>query len=780
MPKNENTSPIYFQILVLTLSIVSLILGTILSPPSLNEFIPFLILVVFIALLEFTPLDLLNYRYSLVHIVVFSGGILYGSGLVAWACVLGIGTAIGLQLVFPLRLRPYSSSVKPTFFGGLFELGHNLVSLVFALSVFGIAKGISSFEIGINQNWLVILSAGLLFGAIHGSIYIISTRFLASQQTPRARWDYLALISIEILPVYLGFTTLLTYPFLKNGSLIVLGVSTFALGLLIHYLSAPRRNLERRLQELSALEEISKALSSDIDLEKLLSAIQVQVTNLLNVDNFYVALLDPVDQQIWYPLAVKNGTRQNWPRRPLTDRLTDRVILESNSILIPHHAAQQLTKIGLPSGEDAPFAWIGVPLITSEQSIGCLALFSLTSEVEFSQDDLNLLTILSGQTSVAIEISLHNALLSSDITIGRDRLTTILNSVRDGLILIDTDGKITLINEAVTRLSGIPQSEFIGHVLKDLPTDVIETIGFTIQEAGELLERINLDEVPEFNKQSYTKVNRVQELVIERSLIPVDGESDQLAGLIILLRDITDEYKIKQAQDLISETLVHDLRSPLSSTISALDVIHDSFLSGDPAGIVEPSIQIAQRSSRRMLAMVESILEITRMESGNIELSLSKVNIETLLEDSVSEFTTVSLEYEVSISVKYPSDLPTVRMDKNKIHRVINNLIDNALKYTPKNGEILITAGINNQELLEIRVIDSGPGIPKEYQKRIFERFAQIPGMPSRKRGSGLGLTYCRLAIEAHGGEIWVDDNPGGGSTFIFTLPVAGPDEQGD
>ena len=348
------------------------------------------------------------------------------------------------------------------------------------------------------------------------------------------------------------------------------------------------------------------------------------------------------------------------------------------------------------------------------------------------------------------------------------------------MILINTDGRITLINESVNRLTGLPQSEFIGHVLKDLPPDVIETIGFTIQEASELLERIHLDEVSVFNKHSYTMVNRVPELIIERSLIPVDGESEQLTGLIILLRDITDEYKIKQAQNLISETLVHDLRSPLSSTISALDVIHDSFLSGDPAGIVEPSIQIAQRSSRRMLAMVESILEITRMESGNIELSLSKVNIETLLQESVSEFTTVALEYEVSISVNFPADLPLVRMDKNKIHRVLNNLIDNALKYTPKNGEILINGGINNQELLEIRVIDSGPGIPKEYQKRIFERFAQIPGMASRKRGSGLGLTYCHLAIEAHGGEIWVDDNPGGGSEFIFTLPVAGPDNQGD
>ena len=448
-------------------------------------------------------------------------------------------------------------------------------------------------------------------------------------------------------------------------------------------------------------------------------------------------------------------------------------LFETNGVVLGQTLAH-------PVGEDAPFAWIGVPLITSEQTIGRLALFSLTTEVEFSQDDLNLLTILSGQTTVAIEIALHNALLSSDITIGRDRLTTILNSVRDGLILINPDGRITLINEAVNRLTGLPQSEFIGHVLKDLPPDVIETIGFTIQEAGELQERIHLDEFSVFNKHSYTMVNRVPELIIERSLIPVDGESEQLAGLIILLRDITDEYKIKQAQNLISETLVHDLRSPLSSTISALDVIHDSFLSGDPAGIVEPSIQIAQRSSRRMLAMVESILEITRMESGNIELSLSKVNIETLLEESVSEFTTVALEYEVSISVKSPSDLPLVRMDKNKIHRVLNNLIDNALKYTPKNVEILITAGIHNQELLEIRVIDSGPGIPKEYQKRIFERFAQIPGMASRKRGSGLGLTYCHLAIEAHRGKIWVEDNPGGGSVFIFTLLVAGPDEQGD
>jgi PAS domain S-box-containing protein len=779
MPKQENTSPKLLNVLVLLVSMVTLLLGSILSSPSLDQLLPFIILGLFIALLEFFPLDLLNYRYSLVHIIFFSGGILYGTGLAAWAGAFGIIFGIGLQLIFPDRLRSNSSTVKPSFLSGSFDLSLNLVALILALSIFGISKGITSIDLGINQNWMVVLGAGILFGALHGSIYAISSRYLTSQRTTRVRWDILALISIEILPVFLGFLTLLTFSLMGSGSLIVLGVSSFALALLIHYLSQPRRNLERRLKELSALEEISKALSNDIDLEKLLSAIQIQVTGLLNVDNFYVALLDPVDRQIWYPLAVKNGAQQNWPRRPLTDRLTDRVILESKPILLPHHAAQKLTQIGLPSDEDAPYAWIGVPLITSEQSIGCLALFSLTSEVEFTQDDLNLLSILSGQTSVAIEIALHNALLSSDITIGRDRLTSILNSVRDGLILIDIDGRITLINEAVKILTGLPQSEFIGRELGDLLPEVMETIGYSSQEAAELLQGIHIENEQVFQKHPYIIANHSPELVIERSIIPVQSESDQLTGLIILLRDITDEYQLKQARDLISETLVHDLRSPLSSTISALDVIHDSFTNGDPAGIVEPSIQIAQRSSRRMLAMVESILEITRMESGQIELTLSDVDVNNLLEHSIAEFGAIAQEYGASINISSPANIPQVRMDKNMIHRVLNNLIDNALKYSPERGEVSIIAGIKNQECLEVQIRDNGPGIPEEYKQRIFERFEQIPGLPSRKRGSGLGLTYCRLAIEAHAGEIWVEDVSGGGSIFTFTLPLAGPNDHG-
>jgi PAS domain S-box-containing protein len=774
MPTTNKTNLSLFLFLLAITSIVSLVLATLISSPTLTQYLPLIILALFIALLVFFPLELLNNRFYLIQIVVFTGGILYGVSLASWACVLGIGFVTGIQFLRTGKAHRENSTRQSTTIDALLNLSLNLVALVLALSFFGIANGIESIIVDGYPNWVALLGAGLVFGILHGSLYMIGSRLSINKGPKKAGWDILALISIEILPIFLGFTTLLLYPILGNGSLVVLGVSNFAMALLLHYLSAPRKELERRIQELSALDEISKALSSNIDLEKLLKAIQVQVTNLLNVDNFYVALLDPVDQQLWYPLAVKNGSRQNWPRRPLTDRLTDRVILESEAILLPHHAGQQIAEIGLPSSEDAPYAWIGVPLITSQETIGCLALFSLTSDVEFTPDDLNVLSILSGQTSVAIEIALHNALLSSDITIGRDRLTTVLNSVQDGLLLLNLDGKITLVNEAVLTLTGYPQSEFIGRELKALPTSVIQTLGYSVDEINDLMEHISQYQEVAVSNAIYQLENHSTEKVIERSMIPVLSKSDKTSDWIILLRDITEEYNLKQARDLISETLVHDLRSPLSSTISALDVIQDSLANGDPAGIVEPSIQIAQRSSRRVLAMVESILEITRMESGKIELSLSEIVINTIVDQSISEFNTIAQEYKVSIDKDLNVDLPPVNMDQEKIHRVLNNLIDNALKYSPENGQILISARPRDGEMVEIKVSDSGPGIPEEYRQRIFERFVQVPGSPSRKRGSGLGLTYCRLAVEAHGGEIWVDDRPGGGSQFIFSLPISG------
>lgn len=775
MPKIENPHQRTFQIIVLIIGIASLILGIVISPLSQDQVFPLVIVILIVGVIEILPLRLFNNNFSLVNIVLFSAALLYGTGLAVTANLIGVSAATALTLLLPTRFLAFSTKNGSGIWGALFNFGLTSFTIVTTFLLFGINKGISALDFNISFWWVGILGAGLVYGTLHGLLYFTGMEKFGPNPISRENWDILALISIEVLPMFFGFISLLLYPLIANGTIIILGVANFALGLLIFYLDAPRKNLERRLDELSALEAISRVLSSDIDLERLLSSIQVQLTGLLDVDNFYVALLDPVDQQVWYPLAVKHGIRQTWQRRPLTDRLTDRVILEAKPILLANNASQHLSQIGLPTGEDDPYAWIGVPLITSEQTIGCLALFSMNSKTEFTQDDMNLLSILSGQTSVAIEIALHNALLSSDITIGRDRLTTILNSVHDGLILIDADGKITLINEAVSVLTGLPQSEFIGRKLLDLPPQVADSIGFSNAGAGKIMDALRIKHELTTEKITYQMVNRSPELFVERSIIQVEHDSNILSGLIINLRDITDEYQLKQTQDLISETLVHDLRSPLSSTISALDVIYDAHTSGDPAGILEPSIQIAQRSSKRMLAMVESILEINRMESGRIDLNLSSTDLVELLTESIAEFHTLVIDYGVKINFDSNIEIPPVRLDKNKIQRVLNNLIDNALKFSPQGGEIRLTIESQDQEYVEIHVLDRGPGIPDQYTHSIFDRFFQIPDRPSRKRGSGLGLTYCRLAVEAHTGKIWVEKRPTGGSNFAIALPISGP-----
>ncbi len=777
MPEIDSPQQRTLRIIVLAIGALALIVATVLSPFHQGQILPLVSLVFFVFLLELLPLKLFNNNYSLIHIILFSAGLLYGSGFAVWGCLIGITAAVGIQWISSHQAAFASPNNKSYFSDGIFDFSLNSFTLVLTLSLFGIPKGLSSTNLAATQALFLILGAGLFFGILHGVSYVTSSRINGAIKRIKGNWDTLALTSIEVMPVFFGFISLLFYPLVGAGTIIIQGVAIFALGLLIFYLSAPRKNLERRLQEFSTLEEISRILSSDLELERLLNSIQVQVTNLLNVDNFYVALLDPMDQQIWYPLAVKHGIRQTWQRRPITERLTDKVILEGQPLLIPNNARQKLSKIGLTVGEDAPYAWIGVPLIASGTTIGCLALFSMSPETEFTRDDLNLLSILSGQTSVAIEIALHNALLSSDITIGRDRLTTILNSVNDGLILFDSDGKITLVNEAVSFLSGLQQSEFIGQGTSDLPMAVRGAMGFSDGGANELANKFN--ESKEHSNEYFTfkMKNRTPELFVERSFIQVHDGADHLIGLIVSLRDVTDEYQLKQTQDLISETLVHDLRSPLSSTISALDVISDAHAAGDPAGILEPSIQIAQRSSKRMLSMVESILEINRMESGIIDLSLSKFDVEALLIESISEFQIISKEYQVEIFFEPGRDLPLVKMDENKIQRVFNNLIDNALKFSPEGEAINIKVETTGQEKIEIHVLDRGPGIPEQYADSIFDRFFQVPDRSSRKRGTGLGLTYCRLIVEAHDGRMWVEQRHDGGSDFIVALPISTPEE---
>jgi signal transduction histidine kinase len=209
---------------------------------------------------------------------------------------------------------------------------------------------------------------------------------------------------------------------------------------------------------------------------------------------------------------------------------------------------------------------------------------------------------------------------------------------------------------------------------------------------------------------------------------------------LFVLRNITEEIQVSRAKELITETLVHDLRSPASAVLGALDVLEESLSRNEISHdeLVIQALQVARRGAQRMLGMTESLLEIARLQAGKTDTNLTSINLRTLAAGVLNDFIQESLEYGIILRNEIPEDAPIVRADLSKTTRVLTNLIDNALKFTPSGGQVGLTVDGVEDGMVAIQVSDTGPGIPEEYREKIFDRFSQVPGLVGRRRGSGL------------------------------------------
>jgi len=238
----------------------------------------------------------------------------------------------------------------------------------------------------------------------------------------------------------------------------------------------------------------------------------------------------------------------------------------------------------------------------------------------------------------------------------------------------------------------------------------------------------------------------------------------------------SEKQRLEELQRLRQETtelIIHDLRNPLSAIAISLQMI-SLVLPEEVLKANSELLSIAQASTQRMQHLVDSLMEISRMETGEAHFEITAFSLKPMVEDLVQR-TIILANSKVKLDADIAPDLPMIVADREKIERVLINLIDNALKYVPEQGHIQISAAQQNGSL-QVCVSDTGPGIPAEDRERIFERFTQGTGQKIKRRGFGLGLAYCRLAIERHGGRIWVEEPAEGpGSRFIFTLPLKIP-----
>jgi len=375
--------------------------------------------------------------------------------------------------------------------------------------------------------------------------------------------------------------------------------------------------------------------------------------------------------------------------------------------------------------------------------------------------DLDALEVLTGIGSLAGTAITH-ARLYEQVQTTRERYLELFQDSIDPIIISDSNGKIIEANRQAELFTKFNKNELFEYNINQLLSKNEKGLKFDAAA-------INPGELKTFESEiSPNNLKSIPVLVNLRSVVVEDGTNYQW-----LIRDISERKKMDRLRDDLISMIYHDLRSPLSNIVSSLDVF-DAMLpkDGDPA--FRSLLNIALRSTERIQRLTNSLLDMSRLESGQPVVQRVSSSPVALAVDAIDAVSPVAETKNQAIILKLPGDSPTLMIDADMIRRVIINLLENAVKYSPPDGEIILGAEFDEQET-KIWIQDSGPGISASEQEFIFDKFTRL-NPEGEQKGFGLGLAYCRLAIEGHGGRIWVESEANQGSRFTFTLPHYSPE----
>jgi PAS domain S-box-containing protein len=346
------------------------------------------------------------------------------------------------------------------------------------------------------------------------------------------------------------------------------------------------------------------------------------------------------------------------------------------------------------------------------------------------------------------------------------KMTAIVNSIAEGLILVDSDNRVLHINPAAERLLGLSEDS----IDKDI-TELIQND-----------ELIQIEQTPSKNEEAnfvseITLIHHDEKLVLRTIASPFLDENGQTLGTVYLFDDITREKEIDQMKSDFISLVSHELRTPLTSIIGFV-----SFILDGKAGAINDrqrnSLARVQRQSKRLAALINDLLDISRIESGRIQMEQEPISLLEIVTQRIEEIRPQADEKSIRLDLTAPESVPTIFGDEARMGQVFTNLIGNAIKFTPNNGEVSIKVRVDGS-LLHVEVIDTGPGIPAEERQKVFDKFYQLSDISTRQQGgSGLGLSITKSIVEAHGGKLWIDDgNQGKGSNFQFVLPLVREDD---
>ena len=352
----------------------------------------------------------------------------------------------------------------------------------------------------------------------------------------------------------------------------------------------------------------------------------------------------------------------------------------------------------------------------------------------------------------------------------RRRLDSVLEHMTDGVIATDRRGSINIINTAALQMTGMEDSNV--------------ALGQSILEVLQIADRYNLRELLDNQDELLLDFsNDERQLIIRAYFSLIQRASGFISGLVIVLHDVTEQQRIEEERRQFVSNVSHELRTPLTSVKSYVDALQEGAIE-DPK-VAKSFLAVAQYETTRMIHMINDLLELSRMDSGTMKLETEYVNVGELFNYILNRFDMIIAnddkhEKYYTIKREITDSQIWVELDTSKFTQVVDNIMNNAIKYSPDGG-VITARMIDRKTEVVLSITDQGLGIPKKDLGHIFDRFFRVDKARSRAQGgTGLGLAISKEIIELFGGKIWVDSSEGKGSTFSISLPYEAYDPAED
>ncbi len=497
-------------------------------------------------------------------------------------------------------------------------------------------------------------------------------------------------------------------------------------------------SLQRQVSELETVVRLGRSLTATLDLDALLSAIVEAAVELTGAEEGSLLLVDETTGEL-YMRASRNFQEQfaRTFRLPVQDSLAGKVIQTGKPVLLDQNTPQKIKTSYLVQ------RLLYVPLQVHDRVFGVLGVDNRQKASPFTDRHVQVVSALAEFAVIAIENAHHY----NKALFERNKLETILTSIQDGVIVLDNDGQVILINSAASQALNLDGSSLLGKPAGEAFTqpELLELISSQRQTSYDRVE-INLDDDRIFNAQ----------------LTPIAE-----VGSAITLNDITSLKKLDQIKTDFVNTVSHDLRSPLTAILGYVELI-------DRVGPIndtqEEFITRIQASVHNITNLVDDLLNLGRIEAG-FDTRKEMVQVDQIIHQALEDYSGRIKEKSQKLLVNLPEHFSPLFGNPIQLLQMVENLLDNAIKYTPVGGAIKVSARAESNQII-LQVIDTGIGIPVLDLPYIFDKFFRASNISLDQDGTGLGLSIIKSIVENHQGRIWVDSVINQGTKFTVILPL--------